>query len=188
MVWPFTRRVGWVERSDTISLRRRIDGFRFAPPILRNRCARSRDSARPAPSLHCGHRRFLDERKAACLGRSVALLDCAERPKLEAIERRALRPAATRCDTTSCTSGSNTTGRSSRSGSDDSGQRTALERPCTDIPEHAFSVEHRSSSACADRRAGQCIVERRAMDARRGVHVGKFELPNTQSRTRHRVA
>jgi hypothetical protein len=28
---------------------------------------------------------------------------------------------------------------------------------------------------------GQCMIERRAMDARRRIHVGKFELPNTQS-------
>ena len=34
----------------------------------------------------------------------------------------------------------------------------------------------------------QCMVERRAMDARRRVHVGQFELPNNQCRTRHRVA
>ena len=87
---------------------------RMSASLLRDA---SRDSARPAPSLHCGHRRFPRRAQSLALRKSVALPDCAETSKAGGNRTRALRPAATRCRRrVPALPAAHTTGRSSRSG------------------------------------------------------------------------
>ena len=77
----------------------------------------SRDSARPAPFLHCGRRRFARQARSPALVEASRSTDCAERSKAGGDRTRAWRRAATRCRRrVPALPAARTTGRSSRCG------------------------------------------------------------------------
>ena len=104
-----------LEWNETAVAKYLVDDNRRCDARLHGRA--SRDSARPAPSLHYRHRRFPRRAQSPALRKSVALPDCAETSKAGGNRTRALRPAAIRCRRrVLALPAAHTTGRSSRSG------------------------------------------------------------------------